>query len=152
MSQISPFNPEILPLNPIKTWLACCNIYLEIGESIMKYGIQAVMPRPQLNQIRKRANPKTTRPRLKTQALFPLFDIHETDSHYLISFDMPHVLGSDVDVKLTDDELIISGKGGLGRDFQDPMVSLRVQSSTQTITARYEQGMLVIALPKDEIF
>lgn len=83
-----------------------------------------------------------------SQDLFPVFDIQETVSHYLVSFDMPAVLGNQVQVVLTHEELIVSGKGGLGKEIQNPEVSLRVQSSSQMITARYQHGLLVIALPK----
>lgn len=80
-----------------------------------------------------------------------LFDIQETGSHYLISFDLPNVLGDKVEVRLSGDELVLVGKGGMGERFRDPVVSLHMESREQVVTARYEDGLLVLALPKEAV-
>ena len=78
-----------------------------------------------------------------------LFDINETQSHYLISFDMPTVLGNQVKVTLSDTELVLQGSGERGRPRRNPSISLKVNSTGQVITARYDNGILVLALPKE---
>jgi len=91
-------------------------------------------------------------------------DIHETDDHYLVSFDMPGVKKEDIKIDLQGNRLIVSGErrreqsenrkstlwyersyGKFERTFVLPSIV-----EADKIEAQYEDGVLNVALPKAE--
>ncbi|MCC2680018.1 MAG: low molecular weight heat shock protein [Pseudobdellovibrio sp.] len=91
-------------------------------------------------------------------------DIHETDDHYLVSFDMPGVKKEDIKIDLQGNRLIVSGErrrehnenrkstlwyersyGKFERTFVLPSTI-----EADNIEAQYEDGVLNVALPKAE--
>jgi len=79
----------------------------------------------------------------------PYFDIRETPSHYMLSLSVARDLGEKVEIELTEDELIIKGKGALNYKTAHPHVSLKINSESKSIAAHYQNGLLTIALPKN---
>jgi HSP20 family molecular chaperone IbpA len=80
--------------------------------------------------------------------LFPLFNILETPSHYMLSLNVSGTLGDQVDIELTDEELVIMGKGPKCKWNEAPSVTLKSKSGPLALAAHYRDGILMIALPK----
>lgn len=95
----------------------------------------------------------------------PSCDIKKTDDHYLVSFDMPGVKKEDIKIEVRDNQLVISGERHLGGKEKSNEATLRQERShgkferifslpstvdCQKIEACYENGVLNIAIPKDE--
>jgi HSP20 family molecular chaperone IbpA len=78
----------------------------------------------------------------------PLFDIRETRTHYLLTLNLKKTMGNDIEVRLTEGELLISGRGRSLLPDEIPKVSLRVYSEDIDLSARYRGGYLIIAMPK----
>jgi HSP20 family protein len=94
----------------------------------------------------------------------PTCDVEETESHYLMSFDLPGMKKDEVKIELVDNQLVVSGErkeehredkkswrfterryGKFQRVFTLPSA---VDSSK--IEADYQEGVLKIAVPKAE--
>lgn len=99
-----------------------------------------------------------------TPAFAPTCDIHETDSHYLMSFDLPGVKKEDIKIDLQDGTLTVSGErkeecekkgknqcrserfyGSFSRSFQLP-----AGIKAEQVEASYAEGVLRLAVPKAE--
>lgn len=98
---------------------------------------------------------------LQTQGFTPFCDTDETDSHYLLSFDLPGVKKNDVKIELTDNQLSIAGErkgeskrkesserfyGSFYRSFTLPS-----NVDPEKIEASFEDGVLQISIPKTQI-
>jgi len=91
----------------------------------------------------------------------PLYDCDETDTHYLLNFDLPGVKKDDVKIDLKDNQLSVSGerKGesksrqGRERFYGSFYRSFTLPSNIDAnkIEANFENGVLQISLPKTEI-
>lgn len=92
----------------------------------------------------------------------PLTDICETDEAFLVKMDLAGVQASDVDIRLENDRLVVSG---LRREQTPPGVKahhqmeisygrfervllLRARVSREQISASYDNGFLIITIPK----
>lgn len=90
----------------------------------------------------------------------PAYDIEETESHYVLSFDLPGMKQEDINIEVQDRVLSISGErkreeksvrhserfyGRFERQF-----SLPDNVNADAVEANYENGVLKIALPKLE--
>lgn len=95
-----------------------------------------------------------------SRTLRPAYDIEETDSHYVLSFDLPGMKQEDINIEVQDRVISISGErkreasgvrhserfyGRFERQF-----SLPDNVNAETVEANYEHGVLKIALPKLE--
>jgi len=97
-------------------------------------------------------------------SLSPKVDIAETDKEYEIQFHVPGVKKTDFNIDLNGDQLTISGErklndeekeknfhsveshfGSFSRTFYLPEVVNR-----EKVDAKYEDGILMVTLPKDE--
>jgi len=101
---------------------------------------------------------------LETQNyISPLVNIYETDDEFVLSADMPGVVRKDVKVKVENDLLIMFGQidyvneinrnyilneQELGNYYRTFRISDSVDQSN--IKARYDNGKLVVNLPKNE--
>lgn len=98
---------------------------------------------------------------LQKQGFTPFCDTDETDSHYLLSFDLPGVKKNDVKIELTDNQLSIAGErkgeskrkesserfyGSFYRSFTLPS-----NVDPDKIEASFEDGVLQISIPKTQI-
>jgi HSP20 family protein len=91
----------------------------------------------------------------------PLCDCDETDTHYLLNFDLPGVKKDDVKIDFKDNQLTISGerKGesksqqGRERFYGSFYRSFTLPSNINAdkIQANFENGVLQISIPKIEI-
>jgi HSP20 family protein len=95
-------------------------------------------------------------------AFIPSCDIDETDSQYLVSFDIPGVKKDKVKIELRDNELMVTGerkqehkdeaKGRLSRErYYGSFVrtiTLPPGIHAEKVEARFENGVLQVALPK----
>ena len=94
------------------------------------------------------------------RSLRPAYDIEETDSHYVLSFDIPGMKQEEINIEVQDRVLSISGErkredvglkhserfyGRFERQF-----SLPDNVNAESVEAHYEHGVLKIALPKLE--
>ena len=94
----------------------------------------------------------------------PSCDIHETQDHYLVSFDMPGVKTDDIKIEIQGNHLVISGERQRERKaekestlryeraygkFERTFV-LPASINPEKIEAQYENGVLNVALPKAE--
>lgn len=91
----------------------------------------------------------------------PLCDCDETDTHYLLNFDLPGVKKADVKIDFKDNQLSVSGerkgesKSGQGRErFYGSFYrsfTLPSNINADKIEANFENGVLQISIPKTEI-
>jgi HSP20 family protein len=93
-----------------------------------------------------------------TSEFVPAVDIEETDTDFLLTFDLPGVKKDEVKINVVDNELIVSGErkeetkgrgsreryyGAFSRSF-----TLPANVDTNKVDASYENGVLRINLPK----
>lgn len=101
---------------------------------------------------------------LEEDRFAPACDIDETESHFLVSFDLPGISKDEVKIEVTDNQLTVSGErkkehreelgtrlsversyGAFQRVF-----SLPTAVDAEAIEADYTHGVLRIAVPKAE--
>jgi len=90
----------------------------------------------------------------------PACEIEETDSHYLMSVDLPGVSKKDINIEVKDNQLFITGE----RKYENKnrrtsercygkfhrVVTLPTGLNSENIEAQYQDGVLTVALPKAE--
>jgi HSP20 family protein len=95
----------------------------------------------------------------------PACDVEETESHYLVSFDLPGMKKDEVRIELQDHQLVVSGErkqeskkeaqgrvsreryyGAFRRSFMLPS-----DIKADQVEARYENGVLQISIPKGAV-
>lgn len=100
----------------------------------------------------------------QTNSFAPLCDIDETDTHYLLSFDLPGLKKEDIKMDLRDNMLTVSGErkeereedkkgryrseryyGSFERSF-----ALPANIKADQVDANYSEGVLRVAVPKAE--
>ncbi|WP_035068690.1 Hsp20/alpha crystallin family protein [Nitratidesulfovibrio termitidis] len=91
---------------------------------------------------------------------YPLLNVHENDDGYTVDVSVPGVAPGDVELTLTDRNLIIKGerKATEGRYFRQErlsgsfqrILSLNVPVDRDRVSARSENGILRVTLPKAE--
>lgn len=91
----------------------------------------------------------------------PACDVEETDSHYLLAFDLPGVKKEDVKIELRDNQLSISGerredvKGRLSRERSYGLFTrsftLPSNVNSEKLEANYENGVLQVVIPKTAV-
>jgi HSP20 family protein len=90
----------------------------------------------------------------------PLCDCDETDSNYLLNFDLPGVKNNDVKVEIKDNQLSVSGerksesknKEGYEKSYGSFYRSFTLPSNIDSdkIEAHFENGVLKVSIPKKE--
>lgn len=94
----------------------------------------------------------------------PTCDVHETDSHYLMSFDIPGVSKKDIKIEIVNNQLIVSGRRSdeakeesgtrhiLEKTYGEFQRSFSFPSAIESdkVEANYENGVLQLAVPKAE--
>lgn len=88
----------------------------------------------------------------------PAGNVSETDSHYMVNFDMPGVKKENIKIEMRGSQLVIAGerrselKNGTGSAFGkfERAFTLPETVNGEKIEAHYEDGVLSIALPKAE--
>lgn len=95
-------------------------------------------------------------------ALSPACEFHETDSHYVFSFDMPGVDKAAIRLELQDDALVVSGERKFEREetkgkrhfserrygkFQRTF-ALPVGVKSEDVDARHDNGVLTVSVAK----
>ena len=83
-----------------------------------------------------------------TYPLYPIFDIEESESHYVLCLDGRAIQGDEIEIELVDDELIIHGRGNINRAQGISQKDLVVRSHGQSITTQYRDDLLMITIPK----
>lgn len=91
----------------------------------------------------------------------PLCDCDETDTHYLLNFDLPGVKKDEVKIDLKDNQLSVSGerksesksKQGRERFYGSFYRSFTLPSNIDAdkIEANFENGVLQVSIPKTEV-
>ena len=105
-------------------------------------------------------NPRREMRPTKNRNFSPACDFSETDSHYLVSVDLPGMNKDDVNVEVREGMLTISGErksehkeegyqeryfGSFTRSFTLPKMA-----KVEEIEANFENGVLRLAIPKPE--
>lgn len=97
-----------------------------------------------------------------TEAWAPFADVSETDDAYLIEADLPGVKHDDIDIELSERELIITGElkerertGTLRRSTRrtgrfEFRTLLPGDVSTEGVSATLKEGVLTVSVPKAE--
>ena len=95
----------------------------------------------------------------------PSFDVNETKSHYLVSFDIPGVNSEDIKIEVRGHELLIAGERRREMAEQDGEMNLHHEQkygkferilkvpstiAIEKIEAQHANGVLTVALPKAE--
>jgi len=95
-----------------------------------------------------------------TAGFHPASDVEETNTHYVMSVDLPGVAKKDINIEVKDNQLYISGErksekrergfseryyGKFHRTF-----TLPTEVEVDKIEAHYQDGVLTVALPKAE--
>lgn len=103
-------------------------------------------------------------PALSESAFQPPCDVQETESHYLLSFDLPGMTRHDVKIEMSDNILRVYGerkderhkdKGAQHRNERfhgivERMMTLPSNVKPEGIEAQFENGVLHVAVPKSE--
>jgi HSP20 family molecular chaperone IbpA len=121
---------------------------LGLSIAILRSGETMMITQKQSPIIQHSRKPFIFQQETMSSASFPNLDISETKSHYVLRVDVTSLLGANVDIELTADDLIISSRGARRSANSNPTLSLKVNSLDQVIAARYSHGFLEIALPK----
>ena len=85
----------------------------------------------------------------ETPAFRPVVDVEETETHFMVSLDVPGVSKKDITIELRDNELLISGERKSHGKFQR-VLTLPTGIETDKIEAEHRDGVLTVALPKSE--
>lgn len=94
----------------------------------------------------------------------PPTDIEETDSNYLITFDLPGITKKDIRIECRDNQLIVSGERKEERERKEGnqlskerfygtfqrSFSLPANANADKIEANYNNGVLQVLIPKTE--
>jgi HSP20 family protein len=90
----------------------------------------------------------------------PPFDLQETDDHFLVSIDLPGLSKDDVKVEASGNQLRVFGErkeeSGKGKNRQrrfgsfEQTLTLPEGCKAEDIEAKFENGVLNIAIPKGE--
>lgn len=108
---------------------------------------------------------RPTREILEEEEFIPACDIDETDTHYVVNFDLPGLKKDEINIEVRDNQLIVSGerkrerkeeargRWGQERYYGSFTRSFTLPSSVDPnkVEANYENGVLQIALPKTEV-
>lgn len=99
------------------------------------------------------------------EEFMPACDVNETDTHYLLSFDLPGVKKDEIKIEARDNQLIVSGERkkeqkeqAKGRMNQEKYYGSFMRTFTlpsdldvNQVEANFENGVLQVALPKTEM-
>ncbi|HEX4925524.1 MAG TPA: Hsp20/alpha crystallin family protein [Bdellovibrionales bacterium] len=92
----------------------------------------------------------------------PAVDVEEHDDHFVLSFDLPGLSKNDVNIEVLEDRLVVSGERKDERRFKEGRTeraygrferafTLPAGADAGKIEARFENGVLEIAVPKAEM-
>ena len=84
-----------------------------------------------------------------TYPLYPIFDVEESSTHYVLCLDGRVILGTEIDVELINDELVIKGRGDVDLGNGLSPKDVIVKSHGESIATQYRDGLLFIAIPKN---
>jgi HSP20 family protein len=99
----------------------------------------------------------------RQNSVLPASDIYETEDEYIMTVNMPGVARNEVQVKVVDESLIVFGRinyeeivnkeyilneNELGNFYRKFKTSDSIDK--EKITARYDNGQLIVNLPKSE--
>ena len=95
-----------------------------------------------------------TRQWLDRRYAAPVSNVEETDTHFLLSLDLPGVAKKDINIEVRGNQLVVSGERR-GRGDKEPArfersFTLSNDVDTQHIEANHEDGVLTLGLPKVE--
>lgn len=96
----------------------------------------------------------------QTASFAPACDVEETDTHYLLSFDLPGVRKEDVKIELKDSLLSVAGERSIERESRSRhfveraygtffrSFQLPSDADADGVQAEYKDGVLGISIPK----
>ncbi|CAG8568197.1 15867_t:CDS:2 [Dentiscutata erythropus] len=94
----------------------------------------------------------------------PSFDVHENENEIIVNAELPGITKEQINVDVRKNALVISGKTKRDEKYEEGNVHIQEHSygsftraislprnvKTSDITAKFEQGILEVKLPKDE--
>ena len=91
-------------------------------------------------------------PTTDTTSYVPNCDVTEEKDHFMLSFDMPGVKKEDIKIEVQENHLTVTGERRRDDNYRKFERSFTLPNSVdyEKIEARYENGVLDIALPKAE--
>jgi len=109
--------------------------------------------------------PTAELPMVSESVFQPPCDVQETDTHYLLSFDLPGLTKNDIKMELQDNTLRVCGERkderqkGKGANLRterfygsvERVMTLPSNTKSEGIEAQFENGVLHVAIPKAEI-
>ncbi|CAG8438707.1 1035_t:CDS:2 [Acaulospora colombiana] len=116
-----------------------------------------------LNTVR-RTGGLTTRGNRLSKPWVPPLDVHETDSEYIVNAELPGVNKEQINVDVRENALVISGETKQDQKYKEGnthiqerrygsfsrAISLPQNAKSDEITAKFEQGVLEVKIPKGE--
>ena len=104
-------------------------------------------------------------PSVTEDVIQPPCDVQETDSHFLLSFDLPGLSKDDVKIELQDNVLRVYGERkderqrGKGSNLRterfygavERIMSLPANTKPESVEAQFENGVLHVAIAKAEV-
>jgi HSP20 family protein len=96
------------------------------------------------------------------QSFMPLVNITRQDDQYLLSFELPGVRKEDINLEISNEQLVVSGQRKAEKHIKEEAYESRERSegtfyrsfslptdvSAEKISATYENGMLTVMLPR----
>lgn len=85
----------------------------------------------------------------ETMPAIPVFDLQESENHYVIAIDLPSAPISGTEIEVRDDLLQVLMN--CQSEVEKRNILFRCQSKRNVIRAKYQNGVLWVLLPKEEI-
>ncbi|RHZ84491.1 hypothetical protein Glove_81g33 [Diversispora epigaea] len=112
----------------------------------------------------KRTGGSTARSQYVTHNWSPLLDVHETKDEFVVNAELPGIKKDKISVDIKDNNLVISGENKRDENFKGASVhiqerqygnfsrtvSLPPNIKTTNISAKFEEGVLEVVIPKTE--
>ncbi|CAG8617845.1 5242_t:CDS:2 [Acaulospora colombiana] len=112
--------------------------------------------------VARRSGPRGTRP--YRGAWVPALDVHETEKEYVVNAELPGISKDQISLDVRDSALVISGENKQDQRYKEGnthiqerrygsfsrTISLPPNAKSDDITAKFEQGILEVKIPKGE--
>jgi len=99
--------------------------------------------------IQQASNSDIQRALTSIYPMYPIFDVEESETHYVLCLDGRFIQGTEIDIELIDGELVIRGRGDTREGDKISVKDVVVRSHGQNVATQYRDGLLIIALPKE---
>ncbi len=116
----------------------------------------------EMERMAEQLVPQRWWPESLTQAMTPAVDVYETDDEVVVRAELPGVNKEDIEVNVTDDQIIVSGESKAAEEIEEEgyhrrelsygsfrrSVALPHAISQEEVTAKFGDGVLEVRAPK----